>query len=88
MTPKFEDAVAIIVKAWEGRKDAPDYPDYDDINTAIGSLEKAVKILGILKGLLFIARDNNYGLSYLGVDQINEQHENFKTIKEWLEEKK
>lgn len=79
-----EDAIAVIVKAWEGRKDEPDYPDYDDINAAIGSLKEAVEVLGILKGLLFVAYDDNNGLDYLDVNQINEQHEDFGTIKEWL----
>lgn len=79
-----EDAISIIVKAWEGRKDSPDYPGYDDVNSAIGSLKEAVEVLGILKGLLSVAYDDNHGLDYLDVNQINEQHEDFVTIKKWL----
>ena len=87
MTPKFEDAISIIVKALEGRKDAPDYPDYDDINTAIGSLEKAVKILGILKPRMNFGEDDEEGEKVIWFFTIYEGEHGYDALKEWLEEK-
>ena len=88
MKPKFEDAISIIVKAWEGRKDAPDYPDYDDINTAIGSLEEAVKILGILKPRMNFGEDAEEGEKVIWLFTIYEGEHGYDNLKEWLEEKK
>lgn len=95
MTPKFEDAIAIINKAWEGRKDATNYPDYDDINTAIGSLEKAVKILGILKDYADTSVERTdfnfktgeeYEYTAIVIELANDGGIDYKAIKEWLEE--
>ena len=89
MTPNFKDAIAIIEKAWQGRKDAPDYPDYDDINTAIYSLEKATEILSYIKG--FYSRASGW---INGIDTKEDEDDTYydkkikRLIRWWLEEGK
>ena len=92
-----KDGIEILYKAWHGRIDKPDCPNFDDINEALVSVEKDLKVLEILKKHLFIriddgpAFDNLYAVS-LQEDEdqccdytvILVSEEEKEKIKEWL----
>lgn len=36
----YKDAIEILKEYWSGRKDKPNYPDFDDVNEALYTLEQ------------------------------------------------
>lgn len=48
---KSVEAYNILLKAWQGNKEAKDYPNFDDINEALDTIYQAVKRLEKIENL-------------------------------------
>lgn len=89
------DALNILKIAWSGRKDAIDYPNFDDINEALDKihqdlerLEKLEKAIGILKRgaepIYIDEYDEPYKLE-CNFENITITQEEYELVKEVLE---
>ena len=54
-----KDALEILEKAWHGRMDKPDYPNFDDINEALTEIEEDIKEKDRLFAKLYLATEDN-----------------------------
>ena len=92
MTSK--DGIEILKSAWHDRMDKPNYPNFDDINEALTSVEKDLEVLEILKRIVKIVDYSEYPISspdnqlvILSGGEIKNV-EDYEKIKGWLKNDK